>query len=225
MQFKKIVPIGIGAVVVIVFVVGLATNRKGQVTPERERLNTPLEEVAKNISYQDIKMEWKRFDSPELGLSIQYPGIFVDNQFGIDSGDTGKIVHGFLSTSKCMDPPCSRVGITFGGVTSDYSAPKEGSGVEKLGFVKRDGKYFLKMLGNQEAEIDYPVREIKAANITGIIISGDNRPPAPEVLGSSDRMAIFNLKSSAFKAITLIVNVNDIPEQAFETILQTIEIR
>lgn len=182
-------------------------------------------------SIEDIS-SGKLFEIPEMKISFKYPLKYEEVSYSINSSEnarvsSGKSLYGIISEKRCIEPPCDRGAyITFGGITPDFSAPREGNYENNPGYFKNGDAYFMRGLSSGEGySISYPVKEVSAIGATGIMITGTDVKPAPGTMSPNMLMAIFNLKNSEFPAITFIdYDINAISEKEFEEILKTVKI-
>lgn len=174
----------------------------------------------------------KLFEIPEMKISFKYPLKYQEVSYSVNSAEnarvlSGKSLYGIISEKRCAEPPCDRGAyITFGGIASDFSAPREGNYEDNFGYFKNGDAYFMRGLSSGEGYfISYPVKEISAINTKGIIIAGTDARPGPGAMSPNMRMAIFNLKNSEFSAITFVdYDINAISEKEFEEMLKTVEL-
>lgn|GEM_PF-3524993 len=170
------------------------------------------------------------FESKELGFSFKYPDKYKDVSYFISDGyrgsGSGKIFNGGIFEKICP-PDCLRDGISIAGMTQDYSAPRGGSPTDNLGYIKKDGKYFIVRIGGNEVEVLDPVEEIKTPTAEGILVRGYGIPQDGPGLGWNEGtlLAVFNLKESEFKALNFFAsNIDKESEEDFLQVINSVNI-
>lgn len=184
-------------------------------------------------AYEKDVSKWEEFTIEELGISFKYPPKYIHIDFSItDYSETtetyvgtgepvrqGKDFYGLVCTAA---PPCyDGQFIKFGGITDDFRAPRGRNIDENLGYVERNGVYFQRLLGGNEAEISYPVEEIQSENTSGILVIGNDTEAAPGALPPGDYIAIFNLDHPEFPAVTFYER--DVSREEFTAVMNTVE--
>lgn len=168
--------------------------------------------------------DWKVFSSAELNISFRYPTEFKKAELNINPGDTGKIAYGTLET--CLDFYGCGLIISFGGITTNFSAARESMVYENTGFIKNDGRYYVKGIDGQ-ARLVRPKAVIVTNNgEEGLLFAGSGGDPGPGFEPTTARWLVFNLQSSAFQAVTFYnPNVDVLSEQEFINIFKTLEVK
>ncbi len=199
-------------------------------------LPTVIEKPVSPKSVSDIKVFVDNphipvlFESKELGFSFKYLNKYKDVSYlvanGYRGGDSGKIFHGGVFEKVCP-PECSRYGISFSGMTDDYSAPRGGMATDNIGYEKKDGKYFVIRVGGDIVDVTDMVEEIKTATAEGILIRGRGISKDGPGLGWNEGilLAIFKLKNSEFSAVNFYnPDITKVPEEDFMYILRSVDI-
>jgi hypothetical protein len=167
------------------------------------------------------------FESKELGFSFKYPGKYNDVSYTVvdsttNSTITGRVFNGAIYEKKCP-PNCLREGIIFVGMTADFSDYQGGAPTDILGYIKRDGKYFIIRSEVGEIEVLSQVEEIKTATAEGILVRGYGITADSGFIWSKDALlAIFKLKESEFRTLNFFAS--DTSEEDFMQIMRWVNI-
>ena len=184
-SFPKI--IFLASIIVFCFVFGFYTGTKSE---QDNQIKNKIVEVSKPI--EDGKfVEWKEYKNDDLGISFMYPAVCgeikYDSQWATEAQKayfTGGVFEGSFSV---YSPDCHIRG--FGGVTKNFSAGREGTGYEVVGFNPKK-KNFTNALGFDALTYQDAPDLYKVCELCGI--------------GGGHTRFEFNLKSSKFPAISFI---------------------
>lgn len=167
--------------------------------------------------------DWKVFSSNELNISFRYPTEFKKAELNINPGDTGKIAYGTLQT--CLDFYGCGLVMSFGGITSNFTAARESAVYESLRFMKKDGKYYVIGMDGKARLVSPRSVVVTNSGEEGLLFQGDGyQGPGGEPVTS--RWLVFNLKSSDFQAVTFYnPSIEILSEEDFITIFKTLEIK
>lgn len=185
-------------------------------------------------------LNWKTFESKELGVKFEYPSDWGEISLEIKNGET----YGYTSYpdqvkgktfAAYYKPPGqnSRYAL-FGGISSDFQTNRGGQFFDSTGYVKNLTAYYFKYIQNTKYLLDSKlISEVTGVNTTGIFIDPITYV-GMEWYYPWRYGAIFNLKSSKdFSGIAFelyIPNPDKDPDLAhkkleFQKLLSTLEIQ
>ena len=208
--------ITLGIVVVIVVIVAmLLTMRLIQNEPqptvpdEGQIVVVPSEEQNEPITENSDLTTHKTFTNDEIGISFKYPDVFQRVDAHISDGYVSGTVYGEGDAGKRFSGVlefASGRSISFGGVTSDYSAPRGGSIKDTLGYTKDGDQYFVKFIWGNYQVATAELWDTSDANSKALVMRDTG---IGHVFGS-DSVAVFvNIPNSEFEGVVFVPSSSD----------------
>lgn len=157
----------------------------------------PLEDQGTNIGVIPDMREWKTYRSEEAGFSFKYPDIFqrvdigIRNNAGIANDYSGRSINGLLEFAP-------NHGISFGGVTKDYRAPKGGNITGTNGYEEKDGKFYLTFIWGKNEVVPSEFWPVNGGTEQALVVRGTG---SSSILTVGAIAAVVNIPHSPFPGI------------------------